>query len=221
MEQCTDDYIAMGKFRKRYFLDIKHIISNTSFFDETNIRYIYDIGCADGIWLSLWSRSDRMLYGNELALSYHAPLLEKGVKLTNKTFPDNVKFDMISMFDFLEHVEDPSDFLADAKRSLNDKGYLLIGVPNMGKLIVKILNSRYYLYCPMHFSYFSRNSLTKLINRIFGNQASVEISSSPPMKTDLQAVARWLGLSKYLHNSLNFTLPFGYSASIIALVRKP
>jgi hypothetical protein len=89
----------------------------------------------------------------------------------------------------------------------------------MGKFIASLLRQRYYLYSPMHLSYFTEDSLRSLLMRIFPEACMINIFPSPAMKADLRTLVKWLRLPLAIHSKLNIQIPFGYSASLIAIVR--
>jgi 2-polyprenyl-3-methyl-5-hydroxy-6-metoxy-1,4-benzoquinol methylase len=85
-------------------------------------------------------------------------------------------FDVITMWDVLEHLEHPRAGLAEAHRILKDDGILLLDTPNEGSLtrrvahliyrflggrIVYPAKSLYHIY---HRYYFSENTLRRLLN---------------------------------------------------------
>ena len=60
------------------------------------------------------------------------------VNLINSEFkPLNQKFDCILLMDVIEHIEDPSELIMQAKESLNQNGKILINVPAFQHLYSK------------------------------------------------------------------------------------
>jgi SAM-dependent methyltransferase len=179
---------------------------------------ILDIGCASGDWLQLWEES-ASLYGTELSPVFHEELANKGIQVVHPEIIEFKKYDLISMFDYLEHVECPEAELSRAYRNLKMGGYLVIGVPDMGKWQARLFGIKYYLYCPMHFSYFNRISLEKITSKIFLKK-SISIFQSPPMKTNINGILKWLGFNHPLSYWSSINFPLGYSASLILVARK-
>lgn len=76
-------------------------------------------------------------------------------------------FDLVTMWDYLEHVEDPPAVLKKAAQLLKPGGMLVVACPNFGGLLFKAVNFVYrvsggkmpgpvrILYPPTHLSYFS------------------------------------------------------------------
>lgn len=216
-EMDVSAYCDLTEFRKEYFRVVKRLLESKASLTLPSGASILDLGCGAGDWLEFW-RADRRLFGTEVSTALHPLLKAKGIEIISLRDHRAVQFEMVSMFDFLEHVEDPSLLVGEVYERITPQGYLVVGVPDMGKLAARLLGTRYYLYCPMHFSYFNRKALTRLVERIFGPPSKITVFPSPPMKSDLQGIAKWLGLQ--IPKKFNFTVPLGYSASLILVARK-
>ena len=63
------------------------------------------------------------------------------------------------MWDVLEHVSDPSDFLTDGASYLSAGGHLFVNVPQLDSRVARAFGSRWPLLLPEHLNYFTRKSL--------------------------------------------------------------
>lgn len=211
----TTDYKKMSDTRRRYFKSVKSM-----FLKKTEIKRpskILDIACGQGDWLSVWPEAHQ-LFGSEKSPEHLKSLKGKGITAIEGNIEDHGTFDLISMFDFLEHVEDPKAFLQTIKPLMNEGCSNIIGVPNMDKIAAKILRQKYYLYCPMHFSYFSKKGLKQLLENTFPN-CDIFVENSPGMSADINAILKWMFPKIKLPEHLNFHVPIPYSASLIAIVK--
>jgi ubiquinone/menaquinone biosynthesis C-methylase UbiE len=98
---------------------------------------ILDIGCADGYFLALARERGWESYGIEISNFLLRKARESlggkqimGVPLKMANFPPN-SFDVISMWDVLDHLMDPLGELIEIERILKKKGLLIIRVRNM------------------------------------------------------------------------------------------
>jgi len=121
---------------------------------------ILDVGCAAGFFLeSLGPAWDR--YGCDASSAM--------VRLANQQFGERITetvfeeyspgrtFDVITMWDFIEHVADPVACLNKVASLLADDGYVFIGTPDTASPVVHILGKHWYNYIPpAHLHYFSR-----------------------------------------------------------------
>jgi 2-polyprenyl-3-methyl-5-hydroxy-6-metoxy-1,4-benzoquinol methylase len=96
---------------------------------------ILDIGCATGILLSGMQKKGWECFGVEpdtQAAKYAEKRFGLSVingYLENTSFPDNY-FDIITIMDVLEHVQDPIIFINEIKRILKTNGWLIATLPN-------------------------------------------------------------------------------------------
>jgi 2-polyprenyl-3-methyl-5-hydroxy-6-metoxy-1,4-benzoquinol methylase len=74
------------------------------------------------------------------------------------------KFDAITCFEVLEHVCDPLSILVTARKLLSKEGLLLLSVPNLDDPYL-LLQQIAPTMPPIHINFFSRRSLTTLLNR--------------------------------------------------------
>jgi SAM-dependent methyltransferase len=216
-KQDTEVYRSMETFRKDYFEHVKKDFQKRFSKTFPTDAAALDLACGDGLWLQLWY-SQMKLFGTELSGQFKKILAQKDITVLKEEELRNREFDIISMFDFLEHIESPDVFLADKWNLVKPGGCLIIGVPDMGKIAAKIFGSRYYLVCPMHYSYFNSFSLNKLLNNTC-TDAKITIYPSPPLSTDLNGMIKWLGF-KPVPKSLNMRLHLKYSPSLIAVATK-
>ncbi len=76
-------------------------------------------------------------------------------------WPLNERFDVITSFETIEHLEDPDRFLANIEEHLNPDGRLVLSVPN-GPLDLKQHPDNYH-----HIQHFTPDALQTLIGRRF------------------------------------------------------
>ena len=123
------------------------------------------------------------------------------------------RFDLITMFDVIEHLSHPLDLLRDAKRALSSHGVLHITTPNAESWSAQIMGRHWYHLKPNeHLIYFTPKTLTSMLER-----SGFEVLKIKPvctyMRLDdilmrleryskkgaqfMRSVARWLSLSDW------------------------
>lgn len=76
--------------------------------------------------------------------------------------PTDHKFDIIVLFDVLEHVTEPLGLLKDLRSRASNNAYMSVTVPNSESFAAKFLQSRWAMVRPVgHLHYFSKLSLEK------------------------------------------------------------
>jgi 2-polyprenyl-3-methyl-5-hydroxy-6-metoxy-1,4-benzoquinol methylase len=152
---------------------------NRMFFEEINHRNIQsknikllDIGCADGLFLKEASKLGFDVYGIdfdgksiEIAKNIHG--LNNVYNMSLEEFynhfkESNLKFNIITFFDVLEHQDNPSLFLSIINKLLENGGYAIGTVPNSSGFI-----SDWAGFPPLHFLWFNKKNLENIFN-LFG-----------------------------------------------------
>lgn len=73
-------------------------------------------------------------------------------------------FDVVTLWDVIEHLADPKVELKKIRSILKDKGYLLVNYPDYNSFITKLMGLRWPFYLSVHLFYFSPKTITKLLN---------------------------------------------------------
>ena len=132
---------------------------------------ILDIGCSIGLFLKLARERGWETYGVELnrkarsaAVKLHG-LDVYGKPLDELNFENNF-FDIITLWEVLEHLQEPRKILIQAHRILRKGGVLVILVPNLDSLAVRIMWERAATFGWGHLWYFTPAALTKMLHSL-------------------------------------------------------
>lgn len=89
--------------------------------------------------------------------------LERGTAET-LTATDGSLFDAATLWDVIEHVEDPRQALRQVAERLAPDGIVVLSTPDLGSLVARLLGRRwYYLDLIQHVHLFSRKTLGRLL----------------------------------------------------------
>jgi len=129
-----------------------------------------DCGCATGLFMDVMKKEGFDCYGIETA---EIPFSKTKKNHSGKVFKSNIGdmkindgfFDVITMFDFIEHVKDPQKVLDKANRLLSDEGLLFIITPDTGSLSASILGIHHNDYIMEHLSLFNRKNIASLLEK--------------------------------------------------------
>lgn len=144
---------------------------------------LLDLGCAMGSFLSIAQKRGWECYGVEIS-DYAAGIARDklDIQIFNGMIRDagypNDFFDVITLWDIIEHLPDPLETLTEVHRVLKASGILIVNTPNEDSLIRKVsrflyrgsagmikspINRLYHCY---HIHYFNTLTLSRLLNKI-------------------------------------------------------
>jgi len=81
------------------------------------------------------------------------------------SFPDN-SFDVVTMWDVLEHVPDPADDLRETLRILRPGGMLLVNFPDAGTWLARLAGKNWWFFLSVHLTYFTQSTLKKMLLKV-------------------------------------------------------
>lgn len=133
---------------------------------------LLDIGCATGFFLALARNRGWEVVGTEVSqfgARYAREKLGLDVRLGTLRkvgFPDEA-FDVVTMWDVLEHVVDPLGELQEVRRILRPDGLVSIITPDAGSLVARCLGKRWEEFRRVreHVHFFSRPTITQILQR--------------------------------------------------------
>ncbi len=129
---------------------------------------LLDFGCGTGWFLEI-AKKNYNSYGIEFSDQLREFLFKKYEIKTFKNLsklPKSLKFDIITAFDVIEHVENPAIFLSNLRKFLKKDGIALIYTPNKDSLGFSYLKFFNNLLCPpAHLFYFSEKSFRYLLKK--------------------------------------------------------
>ena len=142
---------------------------------------LLDLGCAVGVFLSMAEEEGWEICGVEISEYAVARAKERcegevyAGELSDICFAE-ASFDVITMWDVLEHFVHPQETLVEVHRILKDDGIILLDTPNEGSLIRRVAHLIYRffggrvvyparsLYHIYHRFYFSEDALRRILD---------------------------------------------------------
>ncbi|WP_419900200.1 class I SAM-dependent methyltransferase [Roseomonas sp. USHLN139] len=125
-----------------------------------------DIGCAQGAVLDGFAAAGWRVAGVEPAPDFAARARARHPEVRCGFFPGDAPggpFALVTLFDVLEHLERPREFLAAIRERLRPGGILALQVPNFDSPLVQVEGAASTVVTPGHWSYFDPASLTRLL----------------------------------------------------------
>ena len=72
-------------------------------------------------------------------------------------------FDVVASFHVIEHVDSPSQFVAEMVRRLKPGGLIVIETPDIGSWPFRLLKARWRQFIPEHYYFFDRQAMVRLM----------------------------------------------------------
>jgi 2-polyprenyl-3-methyl-5-hydroxy-6-metoxy-1,4-benzoquinol methylase len=202
----SEDYISHTDSKKSLLDKSYQLVRNyalkrkLSLINSFNVKEknVLDIGAGTGDFLNTCKSNGWNVFGVEPSNDARLIAKEKGVKLKSKLeeLPIN-KFDVITLWHVLEHVDNLCEYVSKLKELLTDTGRLVIAVPNY-----KSYDANYYkeywaaFDVPRHLWHFSQASIHKIFS-----EEDMLVEKTLPMKFDAYYVS--LLSEKYKTGKMN------------------
>ena len=150
--------INLSKFLKDYSYKYNSNKKNIS---------LLDFGCGLGLTLDTARKLGWEVKGvemNQFCINFCE-------KKNHKLYTDlseidiNTKFDIITLFDVLEHLPNPTDLLKHLKTKLSKDGFLIITCPNWNSLERIFFQNNWKAIDPQHYHYFTIKTMINILQK--------------------------------------------------------
>ena len=106
-------------------------------------------GCEPNRWLCEW------------ALEHYGLPIRPGTVFDQRYAPKS--YDVITLWDVLEHTPDPKAEVLETHRLLKDEGLLVINYPDIGSWVARLMGQSWVFLLDVHLYYFTRATIRKLL----------------------------------------------------------
>jgi len=157
-----NDYESTASLRiqtfEKWYIDIEPYCIRKGF--------ALDIGCAAGYFIDILQDNLWKAEGIELDHQMYGLLIKKGYSISNdplEYFNSSRQYDLITMFDVIEHLPKLQKDFAKISSLLSSRGILALSTPNIDSLQHKLFRSRWFQFKPIeHLHYFSPKTIHRL-----------------------------------------------------------
>jgi len=171
--QGYSDYTADEEL---YLKTYRHRLGFLEHLLDRKLR-VLDVGCAAGFFLRIMSEKGHEVAGIELSAEIATHAKEHlGVDAVHVGTLDDVpadhpkiiegSFDLVTMWDVVEHVPDPQSLLRRARKLLKPTGKLVLETQNVSSSFAKLLGRRWHHYKHAeHLYHFNRETIRTLLGQ--------------------------------------------------------
>ncbi|HFC12432.1 MAG TPA: class I SAM-dependent methyltransferase [Anaerolineae bacterium] len=160
-----DTYVEEREGRELTFR--KHLQAVEDLIGPAAGRTLLDVGAYIGVFVEVANQAGWIATGIEPSSWAVEQAQARGLDVLEGTLDSaelhNRRFDLVTMWDVIEHVENPRQEIERAFALLKPGGMLVMHTMNVDSPIAKIMGSRWPWYMAMHVHFFSKKSLARLM----------------------------------------------------------
>lgn len=165
-EGSDETHVGQAKGREITFAKNLKIINEF----RPNKGRILDIGTAGGSFLYVAKKNGWEVHGVEpnkwmakWGLKHYGIDIKPGTIFDHK-FP-NKYFDVVTLWDVLEHVPDAAKTLDEVNRILKPGGILVVNYPDIGSWIARVLKRKWMFLLSVHLYYFTPKTIRIMLKK--------------------------------------------------------
>jgi ubiquinone/menaquinone biosynthesis C-methylase UbiE len=147
----------------------KHLHSLEKRVGEANGRSLLDVGAYIGVFVETAVQAGWQACGVEPSDWAASMAQQHGLQVIHGTqdAPElaGKLFDVITMWDVIEHVADPSGEIGKAYQLLKPGGWLVVHTMDIDSLMAKLMKARWPWLMDMHIHYFSQKTLQQMLEK--------------------------------------------------------
>ena len=147
----------------------KHLAKLEKFTGAANGRAMLDVGAYIGVFVEVANRSGWQASGVEPSKWAVEVAQSRGLDVVEGTLDSphlhGKSFDAITLWDVIEHVDDPSAELKKSFDLLKPGGLIAVHTMDIDSLMAKVMRGRWPWLMAMHVHYFSQRTLTQMMQK--------------------------------------------------------
>ncbi|MDC1464139.1 class I SAM-dependent methyltransferase [Polaribacter sp.] len=185
----SETYISHTDSKKTFFDKIYQVVKNHTLKQKllllnsftSGSKSVLDFGAGTGDFLKICKNNNWQVLGVEPSAEARENAVKKGIYLKENLLDmNNQKFDVITLWHVLEHVENLKSTIKVLKSLLQPEGRIVVAVPNYKSYDAKFYKEHWAAYdVPRHLWHFSQKAIHKLFLEV-----EMIVEETLPMKFD-------------------------------------
>lgn len=167
---AVEDQTYLAERTGRELTFRKHLQALEKHTGPANGRSLLDVGAYIGVFVEVAAAAGWDAWGVEPSEWAAAEAQRHGLQVIRGTqdAPElaDRQFDVVTLWDVIEHVTDPKAELAKAFHLLKPGGWVVAHTMDIDSLTAKMMGSRWPWFMDMHIHYFSQKTLAEMMRRI-------------------------------------------------------
>jgi ubiquinone/menaquinone biosynthesis C-methylase UbiE len=168
--QAVEDPVYLQERAGRELTFRKHLEPMQRVTGAPANRRLLDVGAYIGVFVQVAREAGWAAEGLEPSMWAVALAKQQGLPITQGTLaeshlPDQ-SFDVITLWDVIEHFDSPKAELQHVWRLLKPGGHVVIHTIDIDSITARLMGSRWPFLMEMHVAFFSRRTLRDLLQRL-------------------------------------------------------
>jgi 2-polyprenyl-3-methyl-5-hydroxy-6-metoxy-1,4-benzoquinol methylase len=167
--QAVEDPLYVEEREGRVLTFERHLLPLEKIMPPGDGRRLLDVGCHIGVFVQIAGRHGWDAWGVEPSQWAAAQARQAGLNVLEGTMEtagfEGDFFDVVTMWDVIEHLENPSTEVRQAFRLLKPGGLLVAHTMDLDSLFARLMGRRWPWLMEMHLYYFTRKTLTLLMEQ--------------------------------------------------------
>ena len=181
LDHIQDEYYEESGMHDNKEPNIDNWLKETEFDDKRRYDFVkekianknvLDFGCGIGGFIEMAKKSARNISGVELDRALQSSFQERGLNvflnLKEAKEQSKKKYDVITAFHVVEHLQDPIEILKDLSELLTKNGEVVIEIPNSNDALLTLYENetfQNFTYWSLHLFLFNKKTVTELIKQ--------------------------------------------------------
>jgi 2-polyprenyl-3-methyl-5-hydroxy-6-metoxy-1,4-benzoquinol methylase len=164
--QGTDEaFVSQNEARERTFYKSLDLIEKR----RPDKGKLLDVGTAGGAFLGVANQRGWMVSGcepnrwmAEWGSDHYGINIQSGT-IFDMDLPSD-DFDVVTLWDVLEHTPDPKSVLKECRRILKNDGLLVVNYPDIQSIVARLMGRKWVFLLSVHLYYFTPVTIRKMLN---------------------------------------------------------
>lgn len=148
----------------------KHLQAMEKTWGEGKRGRMLDVGAYIGVFVEVARQRGWDAWGLEPSAWATQAARQRGLPMLEGTLDSpelqDQYFDVITLWDVIEHVDDPQGELRKAYQRLNPGGMVVVHTMDIDSWIAKLMGARWPWFMDMHIHYFSQKTMRQMLEQI-------------------------------------------------------
>jgi SAM-dependent methyltransferase len=167
--EAVEDPLYLQEREGRVLTFEQHLHPLEKITGQAHGRKLLDVGCYIGVFLEIAAKHGWEAWGIEPSQWAAEQAKKLGLKVIHGTLSaanlPEASFDVVTLWDVIEHLSDPMAEICRAHRVLKPGGLVVIHTMDIDSLFARVMGPRWPWLMEMHIYYFSQRTMAAMLRK--------------------------------------------------------